>query len=183
MIQLQLDSEPSPFNFIWVAASNRGSVVKIDTVTGIILGEYRSGPASKGFGNPFQTTVDSDGSVWLTNCNHVPGSVIHIGLDENQQCKDRNGNGIIEMSTGLGNILAWPDRTGERGVASAQDECIIHFSEVNSTGTRHVLLDFNNDVWVSGTGNRAWDLIRGGGYQVQNLGEIIQSYPSIGFGG
>jgi hypothetical protein len=40
--QLQLDSEAAPFSFIWVAATSKGTVVKIDTETGAILGEFRS---------------------------------------------------------------------------------------------------------------------------------------------
>lgn len=42
--ELQLDSSPKLFNFIWVACSSRGTIVKVDTISGTILGEYRSGP-------------------------------------------------------------------------------------------------------------------------------------------
>jgi len=96
--QLQLDSEATPFDFIWVAASARGTIVKVDTITGDILGEYRSTPSSHGSGNPSRTTVDNDGSVWVANRNNVAGgkgTIVHIGLEENGQCEDRNGNGVI----------------------------------------------------------------------------------------
>ena len=93
---LELLGEAQPFNFIWIAVSGRGTIVKVDTITGDILGEYRSGPSSLILGNPSRTTVDSDGSLWVANRDHNPGTVLHIGLEENNQCEDRNGNGIIE---------------------------------------------------------------------------------------
>ena len=46
--QLQLLDQGEPFNFIWVAASARGTIVKIDTETGAVLGEYQSAPDGRG---------------------------------------------------------------------------------------------------------------------------------------
>jgi len=80
--------------------------------------------------NPSRTTVDLDGSVWVANRGTNPGSVTHIGLDENGQCEDRNGDGV-QTSTKLGDILQWSSGDGgERGVANAQDECIVHYTIV-----------------------------------------------------
>lgn len=42
--QLQLDSQTKPFPFINVAASGRGTVVRTNTETGEIVGEYRTAP-------------------------------------------------------------------------------------------------------------------------------------------
>jgi streptogramin lyase len=184
--QLQLDSEATPFNFIWVAVSSEGTVVKIDTNTGAVLGEYRTTPSSQGLGDPSRTTVDNDGSVWVANRIDVSngfGTVVHIGLLENGQCEDRDGSGTIDTSTGLGNVLAWPDASGTRSVATADDECIVHYTQVNSRGTRHVSVDANNDVWVGGLSLRNFDLVRGGRYDVPTSGTIIRSEASVGFGG
>ena len=63
--QLQLDSMATPFEFIWVAASGRGTIIKIDTVTGSILGEYWSAPDGRGR-DPSRTTVDGNGNVWAS---------------------------------------------------------------------------------------------------------------------
>ena len=93
--QLQLDSVATPFEFIWVAASARGTIIKIDTVTGAILGEYHSAPEGRGL-NPSRTTVDGNGNVWSGNRDEVDenkGSAVKIGLEENGQCVDRNTNG------------------------------------------------------------------------------------------
>lgn len=42
--QLQLDDTTRAFNFIWVAVSTKGTMVKINTETGAVLGEYRTAP-------------------------------------------------------------------------------------------------------------------------------------------
>lgn len=187
--QLQLIDQGEPFDFIWIAKSGAGTVVKIDTNTGDILGEYRTTPSSQFAGNPSRTTVDSDGSVWVANRNNVYegyGSVLHIGLLENGQCEDRNGNGTIDTSSGLGDIRAWTDltpTTDGRPVATAADECIVHYTKVNSRGTRHVSVDANNDVWVGGLQTRNFDLVKGGRFDVPGSGLIIRSETSVGYGG
>lgn len=185
--QLQLDSEANPFGFIWVAVSSVGTVVKIDTETGAILGEFRTTPSSHGLGNPSRTTVDNDGSVWVANRNNVSngfGSIVHIGLLENGQCEDRNNNGVIDTSTGgLGDVKAWTDASGTRGVGTADDECIVHYTQVNSQGTRHLSIDANNDVWVGGLNLQNFDLITGGRYDVPGSGQIIRSETSVNYGG
>lgn len=60
--QLQLDSKATPFEFIWVAASGRGTIIKIDTRTGATLGEYWSAPDGMGR-NPSRTTSGVDLTV------------------------------------------------------------------------------------------------------------------------
>ncbi len=198
--QLQLEAQAEPFNFIWVAVSSEGTVVKIDTLTGAVLGEYRTAPQGMGL-NPSRTTVDLDGSVWTGNryesgwvdqdaiapgmpaARQQMGSAVHIGLEENGQCVDRNGNSVIDTSSGLGDVEDWDsglsgvDSLG--GVTTAEDECIIHYTRVTSTGTRHISVDANNDVWVGGTGAnvRNFDLVDG------DTGSIIRHEPSVGYGG
>ncbi|MDH3308538.1 MAG: hypothetical protein OEO77_13605, partial [Acidimicrobiia bacterium] len=184
--QLQMDSQATAFNFIWVAISTKGTVAKIDTLTGAVLGEYQTTPSSQGLGNPSRTTVDNDGSVWVANRNNVSngfGTVVHIGLEENGQCEDRDSSGTIDTSPGLGTVLAWTDASGTRGVATAADECIVHYTQVNSGGTRHVSVAANNDVWVSGIGPSNFDLVGGGRYDMPSSGTVIRSESSVGFGG
>ncbi len=162
-----------------------------------MLGEYHTAPRGGGL-NPSRTTVDKNGNVWVTNRNEsamvgkdaiapgVPakaramGSVVHIGLMENGQCVDRNGNGVIDTSAGQGDARLWSNQGGADtlgGVSTAADECIIHYTRVNSTGTRHVSVNADNDVWVSGTGGRTFDLLDG------DSGRIIKQAGSVGYGG
>jgi hypothetical protein len=165
--QLQVVQKTGPFSYLWIAASNRGTLVKIDTRTGEILGEYSSNPdtGSSTAPNPSRTTVALDGSVWAGN--RGDGSVIHIGLVEEGQCIDRNGNGVIETSTGYNKVLAWPNPGNVNsggGVSQAFDECILHYVKVKPSVPRSVSVDRDGNIWVSGhggTNDRVFQLIDG----------------------
>jgi YVTN family beta-propeller protein len=169
--QLQLIDTGEAFEFIWVAASIRGTIVKIDTVTGAILGEYQSAPSGRAR-NPSRTTVDANGNVWAGNRDESSGglgSVVHVGLEENGQCVDRNGNGSIETSTGLGDIKPWTNSGGadnNGGVSTAEDECIIHYVRTSGTNVRTVAVDGLNNVWVGGYANRTHELYDSAGVAV-----------------
>jgi RHS repeat-associated protein/uncharacterized repeat protein (TIGR01451 family) len=153
--QLQLDDTTRTFGFIWVALSNRGTTAKVDTATGEVLGEYRTAPVGRDR-DPSRTTVDQDGNVWVGNrgeANGGRGSVVHLGLEENGQCEDRNGNGQIDTSTGLGDVRDWPNAGGADhggGVTVAEDECIINYVRTAGTAIRHVSVTPDNHVWVGG---------------------------------
>ncbi len=138
--QLQLDQPTEPFPFINVAASGRGTVVRANTETGQIVGEYRTAPEGRGL-NPSRTTVDLFGNVWTANRDEVDeiggvphGSAVKIGLivggtrvDADgtpnpagdylappfgyNTCTDRDDDGLIKTSRGLSDIRPWPDIT------------------------------------------------------------------------
>jgi hypothetical protein len=142
--QLQLDSPTEPFPFINVAASGRGTVVRVNTDTGEVVGEYRTAPEGRGL-NPSRTTVDLFGSVWTANREEVDeiggvphGSAVKIGLIAGgtrvdadgtpdpageylappfgySTCSDRDGDGLIHTSSGLDTVLDWPDITDGLG--------------------------------------------------------------------
>ena len=144
--QLQLDSPIEPFPFINVAASGRGTVVRANTETGEIVGEYRTAPEGRGL-DPSRTTVDLFGNVWTANrgefdpIDDVPhGSAVKIGLIVGgtrveadgtpnpvgeylappfgySTCVDRDGDGLIRTSKGLLDILDWPDISDGAGGA------------------------------------------------------------------
>lgn len=172
---LRLSDEMEPFNFLWVARSSNGTVVKINTDTNEIIGEYKTAPNGQPL-NPSRTTVDKDGSLWVANRDG--NSVTKIGLVENGQYrKDENG---VNTSTALGDIKNWSNAGGadtNGGVSTAEDDCILQYVRTSSTGTRHVSVDKDNNVWVSGTGNRIFDLIN------TQTGTIIKSEGPVGFGG
>jgi len=43
-------------------------MIRVDAVTGAILGEYRTAPQGLA-GNPSRTSVDSQGNVWIGNAD------------------------------------------------------------------------------------------------------------------
>lgn len=191
--QLQLNTTTTPFPFVNIACSARGTAVRIDVNTGAILGEYQTAPDGMGM-DPSRTTVDKFGNVWVANRAEFgisdgqrKGSVTRIGLviggtrcnadstpnPLGQYLKppfaystvsDRDGDGLIKTSTGLGNILPWSNAGGadtHGGISTAEDECIINYTRVTGTGTRTVAVDANNDVWVGGLGDRDHEKISG----------------------
>jgi YVTN family beta-propeller protein len=221
--QLQIDHPILvEFPFINVAASGRGTMVRTNTLTGQVVGEYRTAPEGRGL-NPSRTTVDLYGNVWIGNRDEggyiggtAYGSVVKIGLviggtrgDKNPDgsftpnlageylqgpfaystAVDRDGDGLIRTSGGLGQILAWPDLTdglggtdnpaGDARVADAWDEAILIYQRVpDAEQVRHVSVDANNDVWVGGYPfvQRSFHLLDG------DTGAIQRSFDARNFG-
>jgi uncharacterized repeat protein (TIGR01451 family) len=118
--RLELSAASITPPYIWVPNSPEGTVSKVDIRTGKEVGRYRTGPPSAGSGNPSRTTVDQYGNCWVANRNH--GTIIQIGLYENGQYLDRNGDGLIQTSQDLdgdGNI------TAAEVLDWGKDECVL----------------------------------------------------------
>jgi streptogramin lyase len=139
--QLQLSTITTPFPFVNIANSGRGTLVRIDVNTGTILGEYYTAPNGMGR-NPSRTTVDQFGNVWVSNRDESgtsggvsKGSITRLGLIiggtrvngdgstnpsgqflkppfQYNTCIDRNGDGLIKTSYGSGNMLGWSNTGG-----------------------------------------------------------------------
>jgi len=73
----------STFPSVFMAASARDTIVRIDVNTGVIVGEYRTGPQSLTpsffFQGPSRTTVDKFGECWVGNRDDCPGLAGHPG--------------------------------------------------------------------------------------------------------
>lgn len=145
--QLQLNKSTGTFKFIWVALSQRCTIAKINTETGVILGEYRTLSDGTSCPESSRTTVGLDGSVWVGH-RGGGGAVTHVGLVELNECVDRNGNGTIETSTGYGDVKGWPGASAP--VSAAQDECILHHIAPPPGGgdSRHMSVDKDGNLWV-----------------------------------
>lgn len=186
--QLQLNRTQTFFPYVNIAASARGTMLRIDVDTGKILGEWRSAPNGRGQ-DPSRTTVDKFGNTWLSNraeSGGGKGSVTRIGVIEGgtrvdadgsanpagdflappfayNTCADRNHDGLVATTRGRGDIRPWTNDGGaddNGGVSTAADECIITYTRVNGTNTRTVAVDANNDLWTGGS-NTAHEKISG----------------------
>jgi hypothetical protein len=134
--QLQLNKIPTTFPFAWIANSGEGTVSKIDTATGIEVARYRTGP-NGGSDSPSRTAVDFDGNCWVANrAFGGQGSVVKILLSGGI---DRNHNGVIDTSTGPGDVKAW-----------WQDERVVLAVNVGSWNDvpRSLAIDGDGNVWV-----------------------------------
>lgn len=173
--QLQLTEESVTLPFLWVP-NNDSTVSKIDTRTGQEIGRYRSCPANVS-GGPSRTTVDQQGNCWVGN--RTAGSVVKIGLYENGQYVDRNGNGVIDTShdvDGDGNI------TGNEILPWGDDECVLievilisgkegtyvpgtysggYVNNWGTPGPRSIAVDAENNIWVGTYGTKKFFYING----------------------
>ena len=139
--ELRLNGQLRPFPFVNIAASGRGTAIRVDANTGEILGEYLTAPDGMGR-DPSRTTVDLHGNVWVANRaesgesgGESKGSVARIGLvlggtrvDESgapdaagaylappfayNTCLDRDGDGRLRTSSGILDVLTWSNDGG-----------------------------------------------------------------------
>jgi streptogramin lyase len=178
--------------------SGRGTILRVDGITGESLGEYRTAPQGRAT-NPSRTAIDAAGNVWVGNrdeAGNVPGvgprgSVLKIGVCVGgtrtnefgvpdplglylappyayNTCVDRDGDGLIRTSRGVGDVFAWPDVTDGSGgadgiVQDALDEAILVYQRVHGLNVRHVSITATGDVWVGGFPfvSDDFDLLRG----------------------
>ncbi|MCG2754103.1 MAG: hypothetical protein L6247_00790, partial [Desulfobacteraceae bacterium] len=170
--QLQLSKTSTTLPFIWVPNSNMGTMSKVDTRDGKELGRYRTGPSSNA--NPSRTTVDLQGNCWVGN--RGTGTVVKVGLEENGQCIDRDGNGTIETSRDLNGDGVISD---SETLAWGKDECVLCETVVipgkegtykpgeykgsysGSPGPRGIAIDANNNLWAGLFGGNNYYYIDG----------------------
>ncbi len=125
----------SPVAYIWVANSPENTVSKINTVTMVEEGRYRTHPLS---GDPSRTSVTITGrAVAVANRN---GGVVKIWANATD-CTDANGDGIVTTSSGAGDVLPW-----------GEDECLAWFTPLDYQSNRPVAWTClgGEKVWTSG---------------------------------
>ena len=105
------------FSYIWIANSPEGTVSKINTFTGVEEGRYRTGPDTP---DPSRTSVNQYGDVAVANRN---GGIVKIAAKE-ESCVDTSGDGVIQTSTGPGDILDW-----------GADECVLWYHDLPASGS------------------------------------------------
>eukprot|EP01029_Cantina_marsupialis_P004821 TRINITY_DN1507_c0_g2_i1.p1 TRINITY_DN1507_c0_g2~~TRINITY_DN1507_c0_g2_i1.p1 ORF type:complete len:329 (-),score=81.56 TRINITY_DN1507_c0_g2_i1:184-1170(-) len=145
-----IDPSSTSDYFIWVATNT--AVLKINTLTDTIVGKYML----PGFHHDI--AVSSDGGVWvLISPSDSPDTTMlfQIGLQERNQCIDRDDDGIINTSTGEDDVKIWDG-----------DECIID------------VLNFPFDDAVSISNFYEWGFIdtSSGEHYVINGGEVQNSF-------
>lgn len=100
--------QASEFSYIFIANSPESTVSKIDTTTVTEVGRYLT--RADAAGNPSRTSVSISGRAVAVANRHA--GLIKIFTNP-EDCIDRNGNGVIDTSTGAGDVRPWD-----------QDECV-----------------------------------------------------------
>jgi hypothetical protein len=117
------------WSYIFVSNSSEATLSKIDTRTLVEEGRYRTRP--DGSGNPSRTSVSIDARAVVV-ANRM-GGVTKFWARESD-CEDRNGNGMIDTSTGPGDVLAFAD-----------EECVAWHTPFPEATTQRPV------AWTSGT--------------------------------
>lgn len=114
------------FSYAWVANSPEKTVSKIDTITGTEIARYVTGPEDQA--EPSRTTVNLYGDVAVANRGEEDGGAGGVTKFAARvaDCRDRNGNGSIETSSGPSDVLAW-----------GEDECMIWNTAIPSDDFEH----------------------------------------------
>ena len=109
--QLQVNAAASTFPFIGVAASNRGTMVRINTDTGTIVGEYWTSPSVGGWHrNPSRTTTDLFGNIWVSNRDESD-SVSAGAWGGGQPPTTRNRGSVAKIGLIVGGTRVNADKT------------------------------------------------------------------------
>jgi hypothetical protein len=114
-------------SYIWVANAGQGTLSKIDTRTLTEEGRYIVRPDADG--NPSRTSVNLAGDVAVAN---RWGGLTKV-YARPETCEDKNGDGVIQTSTGPEDVLAW-----------GEEECIAWYHEMTYEAQRPV-------AWTGGT--------------------------------
>jgi len=119
------------WSYVWIANSGENTLSKLDTRNMIEEGRYRTRPDHQG--SPSRTSVSIDGkAVVVANRS---GGLTKVWARK-EYCTDKNGNGVIDTSTGKNNVLAFD-----------QDECIAWYTPFPAATSQRPV------AWTSGVYN------------------------------
>ena len=121
----------SDWSYVWIANSGEHTVSKLDTRTMTELGRYYTRPDHQG--SPSRTSVSIDGRAMVVANRHGGLTKIWARQDD---CKDANGNGKIDTSTGKNNVLPF-----------GTDECVAWYTAFPGATTQRPV------AWTSGVYN------------------------------
>ncbi len=131
-LQITVDGVSLPKPYMFLAHTNDGLMLKLDTATGKQLARYDSTllkdcpscPVGKNSWYPSRVVVDFDGDVYVANrAFGVQGALTKIAGSIGS-CIDRNGNGMIETSTDA-NADGIINHTDPAEFFGQNDECIL----------------------------------------------------------
>lgn len=152
---------------IWIASSQGGTVVRVDTRSLSVLGSYRTGPG-QGADVPQAVAMDGEGNAFVVNSRQGQGSstltkILAAG------CPDLDGSGGIDTSTD-DEPLRWGD-----------DECVAWNAALEDCGNAWGC-GYGWGIALAESGRTAWVSLYQGGRIVEvdtELGELTGREVSV----
>ena len=119
------------WSYIWVANSSEGTISKVNTVTLVEEGRYRT--RADNLGSPSRTSVNLTGDVAVANRESSVTKVIAV----HENCDEmHNGQPGLQTSSGKNDVLAW-----------GQDDCVAWNTPFDGFNTQRPI------AWTSGVLN------------------------------
>lgn len=148
---LVLDGTASSRHIIWPSSGGEGSAFRVNTESLEIEAAFWTGPyhggGAWGFTNgdsPSRSAVDDAGNLIIANrAVGTQGSITKIAGDP-AACPDRNGNGVIDTSTGWDDKLPFDDHD------DWDDECILWHTQVGAVNTTPRAVAIHPEVGLDG---------------------------------
>jgi hypothetical protein len=156
-------------DFLWIVNVAESTVSKWNAATNTEIARYRVGISSgqclgscchnNGCNMPSRVVVDGNGDAYVANRGFgMQGTVTKIAGDRSE-CVDRNGNGMIDTSSGPMNVLPY----GAGGTGVSTDECVLWTVNVGASNAvlRSITVDRgdamrpNGYIWVGGFNDRS----------------------------
>ncbi|MBI5499513.1 MAG: hypothetical protein HY907_04685 [Deltaproteobacteria bacterium] len=162
-------------SYIWIANSAEGTLSKLCTLDGVEMGRYATS-ALGAAGDPSRTSVNLHGDMVVTNRSpggetpSGPSSVTKFAA-ELEDCIDRNGDTVIQTSSGATDVKAW-----------GEDECMLWNTTLPDAGSsspigaRATAWDGTEDSYT-GRGGFVWigALDTGGVFKLDGeTGSVVQ---------
>jgi len=150
---LNLTARTETTQILWIPNSGNGnSISKVSTNDGRELGRYFTVPSQKN-GNPSRVSIDTKGNVWVGN--RGTRTLVKIGLKENNQCIDKNGNGRIDTSFDINDDGEIQE---SEMLPFGSDECLLaevflggnDYGNFGDKGVRAVCVDERDDSVYAG---------------------------------
>ncbi|MDY0004202.1 MAG: hypothetical protein RBU30_23080 [Polyangia bacterium] len=154
--------QPLPENvtsYIWIANTGEGTLSKVNTQTVMEEARYNTCADESRCCDPSRTSVSLHGDAVVTNrasdyfagCSPPASSVVMFAASRGD-CVDRNGNGVIDTSTGPTDVRPF-----------GEDECMVWSTDLpyladfgdDSHGARATAWDGSEDE-ETGLGGRVW---------------------------
>lgn len=132
---------------VWVANSAEGTASRIDAASAIETARYATGDRDGAVAlEPSRVAVDWHGDAWIANrAFEGISSVVRIAGTA-ERCVDRDGDGVVETSTGPDDVRPW-----------GQDECVLASVDVGAEREVARAIAIDGDRGLDGaSGGDAW---------------------------